>query len=73
MICTREERSERGDSVFLRFRIPLPEGVPVIFFTKGRPTETVWVYDARTNVPGSRKKEQLRQVPALLANGKELE
>src|SRR4030095_4522399 len=23
----------------------------VVFFTKGRPTETVWVYAARTNVP----------------------
>ncbi len=30
----------------------------VIFFTKGRPTETVWVYDARTNVPGITKKDR---------------
>lgn len=30
----------------------------VVFFTKGRPTETVWIYDARTNVPGITKKER---------------
>jgi type I restriction enzyme M protein len=30
----------------------------VIFFTKGRPTENVWVYDARTNVPDVTKKER---------------
>jgi len=30
----------------------------VIFFTKGRPTETVWVYDARTNVPRITKKDR---------------
>ena len=28
----------------------------VIFFTKGRPTEQVWVYDARANVPSMTKK-----------------
>src|SRR4029078_9402000 len=28
----------------------------VVFFTKGYPTETVWIYDARTNVPGITKK-----------------
>jgi type I restriction enzyme M protein len=28
----------------------------VVFFTKGTPTETVWVYDARTNVPRVTKK-----------------
>jgi type I restriction enzyme M protein len=28
----------------------------VIFFTKGYPTETVWVYDGRTNVPHITKK-----------------
>ncbi len=27
----------------------------VIFFTKGRPTETVWIYDARANVPAMTK------------------
>jgi len=30
----------------------------VVFFTKGRPTEIVWVFDARTNVPGITKKER---------------
>jgi len=30
----------------------------VIFFAKGRPTETVWIYDARANVPGITKKDR---------------
>jgi type I restriction enzyme M protein len=30
----------------------------VIFFTKGRPTERVWIYDARINVPGITKKDR---------------
>jgi type I restriction enzyme M protein len=30
----------------------------VIFFTKGYPTEHVWIYDARTNVPGITKKDR---------------
>ena len=30
----------------------------VIFFTKGVPTETIWIYDARTNVPGITKKDR---------------
>ncbi len=30
----------------------------VVFFTKGFPTETVWVYDARTNVPRITKKDR---------------
>jgi len=30
----------------------------VVFFAKGRPTETVWVYDARTNVPRITKKDR---------------
>ena len=30
----------------------------VIFFTKGYPTETTWIYDARTNVPGITKKDR---------------
>jgi type I restriction enzyme M protein len=30
----------------------------VIFFTKGPPTERVWVYDARTNVPRITKKDR---------------
>ena len=37
---------------------PYSQGVKanVIFFTKGYPTETVWIYDERTNVPGVTKK-----------------
>jgi type I restriction enzyme M protein len=30
----------------------------VIFFAKGQPTETVWIYDARANVPGITKKDR---------------
>src|SRR5207248_2206989 len=30
----------------------------VVFFRKGHPTETVWVYDARTNVPRITKKDR---------------
>jgi type I restriction enzyme M protein len=30
----------------------------VVFFTKGFPTETTWIYDARTNVPHITKKER---------------
>jgi type I restriction enzyme M protein len=30
----------------------------VVFFTKGRPTERVWIYDARTNVPAITKKDR---------------
>ncbi len=30
----------------------------VVFFTKGQPTETVWIYDDRTNVPGITKKDR---------------
>ena len=31
----------------------------VIFFTKGYATETTWIYDARTNVPGITKKDRM--------------
>jgi len=39
---------------------PYSQGVKanVIFFTKGYPTETVWIFDARTNVPGITKKDR---------------
>ena len=39
---------------------PYSQGVKanVVFFTKGYPTETVWIYDARTNVPGVTKKDR---------------
>jgi type I restriction enzyme M protein len=39
---------------------PYAQGVKanVIFFTKGYPTENVWIYDARTNVPGITKKDR---------------
>lgn len=37
---------------------PYSQGVKanVIFLTKGQPTDVVWIYDARTNVPGITKK-----------------
>lgn len=39
---------------------PYSQGVKanVIFFTKGQATEKVWIYDARTNVPGITKKDR---------------
>jgi type I restriction enzyme M protein len=39
---------------------PYSQGVKanVVFFTKGAPTERVWIYDARTNVPGITKKDR---------------
>ena len=39
---------------------PYSQGVKanVVFFTKGEPTQTVWIYDARTNVPGITKKDR---------------
>jgi type I restriction enzyme M protein len=39
---------------------PYSQGIKanVIFFTKGIPTKTVWIYDARTNVPSVTKKER---------------
>lgn len=39
---------------------PYSQGVKanVVFFTKGSPTETTWIYDARTNVPGITKKDR---------------
>lgn len=39
---------------------PYSQGVKanVVFFTKGYPTETTWIYDARTNVPGITKKDR---------------
>jgi type I restriction enzyme M protein len=39
---------------------PYCQGVKanVVFFTKGVPTERVWIYDARTNVPGITKKDR---------------
>lgn len=30
----------------------------VVFFTKGYPTENVWIYDCRTNIPGITKKDR---------------
>jgi len=37
---------------------PYSQGVKanVVFFTKGQPTDVVWIYDARTNVAGITKK-----------------
>ena len=39
---------------------PYCQGVKanVVFFTKGAPSETTWIYDARTNVPGITKKDR---------------
>lgn len=39
---------------------PYSQGVKanVVFFTKGAPTDVVWIYDARTNVPGITKKDR---------------
>ena len=39
---------------------PYSQGVKanVVFFTKGYPTERVWIYDERTNVPGITKKDR---------------
>lgn len=39
---------------------PYSQGVKanVIFFQKGLPTENVWIFDARSNVPGITKKER---------------
>jgi type I restriction enzyme M protein len=47
---------------------PYSQGVKanVVFFSKGAPTETVWIYDARTNVPGITKKDR-PLVPAHFA------
>lgn len=33
----------------------------VIFFTKGKPTKEVWVFDLRTNIPNIRKKNPLTE------------
>jgi type I restriction enzyme M protein len=39
---------------------PYSQGVKanVIFFQKGHPTENVWIFDARSNVPGITKKDR---------------
>ncbi len=39
---------------------PYSQGVKanVVFFAKGAPTDVVWIYDARTNVPGITKKDR---------------
>jgi len=39
---------------------PYSQGVKanVIFFQKGHPTEAVWIFDARSNVPGITKKDR---------------
>lgn len=42
----------------------------VIFFTKGYPTEHVWIYDARTHVPSVTKKD--RQLTPALPEPEEL-
>ncbi len=39
---------------------PYSQGVKanVVFFQKGHPTENVWIFDARSNVPGITKKDR---------------
>jgi type I restriction enzyme M protein len=39
---------------------PYSQGVKanVVFFQKGMPTENVWIFDARANVPGVTKKSR---------------
>src|SRR5213076_49806 len=39
---------------------PYSQGVKanVVFFTKGYATETTWIYDGRSNVPGITKKDR---------------
>ena len=46
---------------------PYSQGVKanVVFFTKGYATETVWIYDCRTNVPGITKKDRPLTAAAL--------
>lgn len=50
---------------------PYSQGVKanVVFFTKGKPTESTWIYDARTNVPGITKKDR----PLMAGHFKEFE
>jgi type I restriction enzyme M protein len=50
---------------------PYSQGVKanVIFLQKGRPTEKVWIFDARSNVPGITKKDR----PLTRAHFKEFE
>ena len=33
----------------------------ILFFTKGKPTEEVWIYDLRTNIPNIRKRAPLTE------------
>jgi type I restriction enzyme M protein len=39
---------------------PYSQGVKanVVFFTKGYPTQTTWIYDCRSNIPGITKKDR---------------
>jgi len=43
-----------------RRHTPYSQGVKanVVFFQKGHPTENVWIFDARSNVPGITKKDR---------------
>jgi type I restriction enzyme M protein len=48
---------------------PYSQGVKanVLFFQKGLPTEDVWIYDCRTNIPGVTKKDR-PLVPKMFAD-----
>ncbi len=52
--------ADQAGEVFRGTFTPYSQGVKanVVFFTKGYPTEEVWIYDGRTNVPGITKKDR---------------
>jgi len=57
----RFQREDFGDDEPFDPRFcPYSQGVKanVIFLQKGRPTDAVWIFDARSNVPGITKKER---------------
>ena len=67
---TKELREHFLKQCNLHTILRLPEGtfVPyanskanVLFFTKGKPTEEVWIYDLRTNIPNIRKRAPLTE------------
>ncbi len=67
----REVRENLMKSCNLHTILRLPEGTfspyspgvkaNIIFFTKGKPTEEVWIYDLRTNIEGVNKGNPLRK------------
>src|SRR5229473_2590926 len=51
-------RSRQADKERHVLRTGTGSSPAVEFFTKGQPTETMWLYDARTNVPRITKKDR---------------